>query len=82
MLQDADAEILAFYAFAPGHPSKLRSTNPLERLTKQVGRRTDVVGIFPDDRSLIRRSRPRSPRCSASSPPARAGTERSRRRTG
>src|SRR3954451_11519493 len=54
MLEDAEAEILAFYAFPPRHWSKLRSTNPLERFNKEVGRRTDVVGIFPNDRSLIR----------------------------
>ncbi len=54
MLEDAEADILAFYAFPPSHWRKLRSTNPLERFNKEIGRRTDVVGIFPDDRSLIR----------------------------
>jgi transposase-like protein len=54
MLEDAEADILAFYAFPPDHWRKLRSTNPLERFHREIGRRTDVVGIFPDDRSLIR----------------------------
>ena len=47
-------DILAFYAFPAAHWPKLRSTNPLERFNREIGRRTDVVGIFPDDRSLIR----------------------------
>ena len=54
LLEEAEEDILAFYAFPAGHWSKLRSTNPLERFNKEIGRRTDVVGIFPDDRSLIR----------------------------
>ena len=54
MLEDAEPDILAFYAFPSSHWRKLRSTNPLERFNREVGRRTDVVGIFPDDRSLIR----------------------------
>ena len=54
MLEDAEPDILAFYAFPVSHWRKIRSTNPLERFNKEVGRRTDVVGIFPDDRSLIR----------------------------
>ena len=54
LLEDAEPDILAFYASPPGHWRKLRSTNPLERFNKEIGRRTDVVGIFPDDRSLIR----------------------------
>ena len=54
ILEDAEPEILAFYAFPAAHWRKLRSTNPLERFNKQIGRRTDVVGIFPDDQSLVR----------------------------
>jgi transposase-like protein len=54
LLEDAEADILAFYAFPAAHWRKLRSTNPLERFNREVGRRTDVVGIFPDDQSLIR----------------------------
>jgi transposase-like protein len=54
LLEQAEEDILAFYSFPPDHWSKLRSTNPLERFNKEIGRRTDVVGIFPDDRSLIR----------------------------
>src|ERR671916_724268 len=54
MLEDAEPDILAFYASPAAHWRKLRSTNPLERFNREVGRRTDVVGIFPDDQSLVR----------------------------
>ena len=54
ILTDAEEDILAFYAFPAAHWRKLRSTNPLERFNREIGRRTDVVGIFPDDASLIR----------------------------
>jgi putative transposase len=54
LLEDAEAELLAFYAFPAEHHSKLRSTNPLERVNREIGRRSDVVGIFPNDAALLR----------------------------
>jgi transposase-like protein len=54
LLEDAEADLLAFYAFPGEHWPKLRSTNPLERVNREIGRRSDVVGIFPNDASAIR----------------------------
>jgi transposase-like protein len=54
LLADAEEDLLAFYRFPREHWSKLRSTNPLERVNREIGRRSDVVGIFPNDASLIR----------------------------
>jgi putative transposase len=54
LLEQAKDDLLAFLSFPPEHRSKLRSTNPLERVNREIARRSDVVGIYPNDASLIR----------------------------
>jgi putative transposase len=54
LLQDAEEDLIAFYQLPSEHWTKLRSTNPLERVNKEIGRRSDVVGIFPKDQAVIR----------------------------
>jgi len=54
LLEAAEDDLLAFYAFPREHWSKLRSTNPLERVNREIGRRSDVIGIFPNNAALLR----------------------------
>jgi putative transposase len=54
MLRDAAEDLLAFTGFPVGHWKKIWSTNPLERLNKEIKRRTDVVGVFPNPEALLR----------------------------
>ena len=54
LMDDAEEDILAYAAFPVEHWQKIWSNNPLERLNKEVKRRTNVVGIFPTEGSVIR----------------------------
>ena len=53
-LKDAEEDLTGFYLLPREHWTKLRSTNPLERVNKEIARRADVVGIFPNDAAAIR----------------------------
>jgi putative transposase len=54
LLDEAEPDVLAYLAFPAAHWRQIWSTNPLERLNKEVKRRTDVVGIFPNPPAALR----------------------------
>jgi len=54
MLDETKTDVLAFMDFPKAHRTQIASTNPLERVNAEIKRRTDVVGIFPNDAAIVR----------------------------
>lgn len=54
LLSEAAEDVLAYMAFPREHWQKVHSTNPLERLMREIGRQVDVVGIFPNAAAALR----------------------------
>ncbi len=54
IMDDAEGDVLAYMTFPKEHRAKLHSTNPIERLNGEIKRRTEVVGIFPNDEAIVR----------------------------
>jgi putative transposase len=54
MMDEAEPDVLAFMSFPKAHRTQIHSTNPLERLNAEIKRRTNVVGIFPNEAAITR----------------------------
>ena len=54
MIDDMEADVLASMGFPQSHRAKLASSSPIERLNSEIKRRTDVVGIFPNEAAIRR----------------------------
>jgi len=54
LMDGAEADVLAFMGFPKAHRPQIHSTNPLERVNAEIKRRTDVVGIFPNEAAIVR----------------------------
>src|SRR5690606_4292487 len=54
LMDTAEEDVLAYMTFPRQHWTKLHSTNPIERLNGEIKRRTEVVGIFPNDGAIVR----------------------------
>ena len=54
LMDDAEPDVLAYMTFPKEHRAKLHSTNPIERLNGEIKRRTEVVGIFPNEAAITR----------------------------